>query len=410
MKTHRVSDWHGFQGRRPHGWTVGVAAFALLLESTGVGIAAAGFDEFVPGGQVSAYTTGDVALEHGGASFDQAESVLLSQEGGMDAEVHLYPITDSIAGHSDESVAIINRMLGEACPRWTGQVDALLLWQGNVPAVPLMVLDDPANPATILGANQIVSSVAVGPRASLMLHVDNQRAIEANYFNVGSISGTNTFTSPAGSQLAWDNLAGIPVGAINNGVATSNGAIQSFELNWRRGNCNQCLTWLAGFRWVEWNQTLAINDTFADGSTGSDVLNVSTKNNLYGAQLGLDSLLLDLYQKRVRFNGVAKAGVYGNANARATTTVGGDRIPAASFTATGKQTSFFGEIGVNGTVRLTERILWRAGYNFFWIGGVALPPQQLAKVDAAATPPTGRIDLTGSVFLQGANTGIELQW
>ena len=161
---------------------------------------------------------------------------------------------------------------------------------------------------------------------------------------------------------------------------------------------------------MEWNQTLAINDTFADGSTGSDVLNVSTKNNLYGAQLGLDSLLLDLYQKRVRFNGVAKAGVYGNANARATTTVGGDRIPAASFTATGKQSSFFGEIGVNGTVRLTERILWRAGYNFFWIGGVALPPQQLAKVDAAATPPTGRIDWTGSVFLQGANTGIELQW
>ena len=156
---------------------------------------------------------------------------------------------------------------------------------------------------------------------------------------------------------------------------------------------------------MEWNQTLAINDTFADGSTGSDVLNVSTKNNLYGAQLGLDSLLLDLYQKRVRFNGVAKAGVYGNANARATTTVGGDRIPAASFTATGKQSSFFGEIGVNGTVRLTERILWRAGYNFFWIGGVALPPQQLAKVDAAATPPTGRIDLTGSVFLQGANNG-----
>ena len=67
-------------------------------------------------------------------------------------------------------------------------------------------------------------------------------------------------------------------------------------------------------------------------------------------------------------------------------------------------------MGINGSIRLTEHLFWRAGYNFFWISGVATSLNQLQAVDLAAAPPVGPINLGGSVFLQGVNTGIELVW
>jgi hypothetical protein len=308
---------------------------------------------------------------------------------------------------------ILNRVLGDACPRWTFQIDALMLWQGNIPATPLLAIDDPANARIVVSANQVVPDMAIGPRAAILLHLDQEYAVEANYFNVGSISGTKNFRGPRNDQLVWDAIAGISqFGNINDGTITSNGEIQSFELNWRHRHCGSNITWLAGFRWVEWNQSLRLRDNYDDGidPPGIDRLNGATQNDLYGAQIGMDALLLDLWQV-VRFNGVAKAGVYGNA-AEATTAVDSDRaffVPQ-TFTAAANQTGFFGELGVNGAVRLTDHVFWRAGYNFFWLAGVAVPAGQLAVVDASNDPATGRIDVGGSVFLHGVNTGLEVLW
>lgn len=305
---------------------------------------------------------------------------------------------------------LINRVLGDACPRWTAQVDALMLWRGNVSSFPLLVENDGDFP-TVLNANQIVPDMAVGPRAALLLHLDNEYAIEANYFYVGSISGTSSFNNDGVPPLyAFDFLSGQFYGDITDGVATSNASIQSFELNWRRRPCGHSITWLAGFRWIEWNESLAIRDNFTDEVTsGVDRLDSQTRNDLYGAQIGIDALLLNLYDT-VRFNSVLKAGVYGNLNAESTVSVGGDRFEPSDFSATGDQVGFFGEIGINGAVRLSKHVFWRTGYNFFWINGVANAAQQYAVADVASDPPEGTIELGGSVFLHGVNTGIEVLW
>ncbi len=316
-------------------------------------------------------------------------------------------------GYPATSAGIVNRALGEACPRWTAQVDALMLWQSNIPTVPLLVLDNPANPATFLSTNQLLPDMAVGPRAALMLHVDQEHAIEGNYFYVGSISTTREFAAPLPDQLVWDDLVNIvQFGNIDSGTISTNGEIQSFELNWRHRHCGSPITWLAGFRWVEWNESLRLADSYSSQSGfGDDLLFVQTDNDLYGAQLGLDAILLTLWDA-IRFNGVAKAGVYGNA-AEAMTFVQTDRPlygPARNFSGTTSQTGFFGEVGINGAVRLTDHFFWRAGYNFFWLGGVAVASQQLAVVDAAADPAQGAVSAGSSVFLHGVNTGIEFIW
>jgi hypothetical protein len=314
------------------------------------------------------------------------------------------------------NTGIVNRILGEACPRWTAQIDALMLWQGNIQNAPLLIINDgTADPPVALNSNQLMPGVSVGPRAAIMLHIDRESSIEANYFNVGSINADRPFEAPFPEQLNWDNLAGIgQFGNIEDGVASVNGAIQSFELNWRQRHCGSPLTWLVGFRWVEWNQSLTISDGYDDGinAPGRDLLDARTANDLYGAQVGVDALLLDLWQQKIRFNGVAKAGIYGN-SASATTLVDSDRSPdfPKSFTDTANLTGFFGELGITGAVRLTEHFFWRAGYNFFWISGVALPAQQLAAVNIGGPGvPEGEIVGGGSVFLHGVNTGLEFIW
>ena len=78
-----------------------------------------------------------------------------------------------------------------------------------------------------------------------------------------------------------------------------------------------------------------------------------------------------------------------------------------------QRTSFFGEVGGNATVDLTNWLSWRVGYNVFWLSGVATPANQLSV--AKLNPATGNvvrngINTSGSVLLHGVNTGIEARW
>lgn len=310
--------------------------------------------------------------------------------------------------HAGSGAGIVNRILGEACPRFTAQVDVLMLWRGNVPSRSLFIEEGVDPPIDLLNVNQFGTPVSVGPRVALMLHLDQNYAIEANYFQVQGFDGAGSLPNDA-TPYEMNSLAGSALGNITDATVLSSAGINSFELNWRRWN-SRSITWLAGFRWVEWNEQLNITDNFDDGfQAGQDVIDVATQNDLYGFQLGMDAMLLNLYNT-VRFNGIAKAGVYGNLDALATVTAGGDRIvPTETVSLSATPVAFFGELGVNGTVRLSEYWAWRAGYNFFWLSGVATAPPQLNTVNTTGAEPS-TIDVAGSVFLHGVNTGIEFVW
>jgi hypothetical protein len=299
---------------------------------------------------------------------------------------------------------IINSILGEACPRWTAQADVLMLWQGNVPSRPLFF--DTGTDLTVLDVNQMYAPVSVGPRVALLLHLDQTYAIEANYFQVQGFNGGRSL--PVDAPYGMSDLAGYTFNDVDSAEALTSAGISSFELNWRRWNCRN-ITWLAGFRWVQWNETLGIQDEFNDGTTtGVDTIGIQTGNDLYGAQVGMDAMLLNLKQV-VRFNGVAKAGVYGNQQAQATAAFGGDRMTPEIISVASNPVAFFGEIGINGSVRLSDHWSWRAGYNFFWLSGVATAAKQLNTIDTTGTTPS-KIDTTGSVLLSGVNTGFEFIW
>lgn len=298
---------------------------------------------------------------------------------------------------------IITDHLGGGCHRWTATVDAMMLWQNNIASRPLFISTS-APYATAVDANQLQTPTSVGPRFGLFYHLDNCHSIEGNYFNVQSFNGEYQTPYATDGYAPVDLASPVPY-VVNGAQAISSGEIQSAELNWRRHS--GIVTWLAGFRWVEWNGDLNIRSTNA---LGEDLVGVATGNDLYGGQLGADVLLWQ-GPRGFQVNTVGKAGVYYNTAFQSTSGSISTQPPlAGSARSAADQTAFFGELGINGAWWITDCLAWRVGYSFFWLSGVATPAEQLSLVDISASPVTSSINTEGSVFLQGVTTGLEARW
>lgn len=292
--------------------------------------------------------------------------------------------------------------------RWIGQVDALWLWRGNVPSLPLFTdLDG----AAVLGASDVNPTAATGPRVGIIRRLGECHAIEGNYLNVGTFSGDATLPD-TGDPYVVEDLGNLPpFGDVSSASAATWSVFRSAEFNgrtWTGGS----ITWLAGFRWVEWNDRLSIDYDYADPEIyDSGTFDAGTGNDLYGGQIGADMRLWNT-EGLVRVDGIAKAGVFYNHAYQRTDASDiypdGAVDPVGSASATTDTVSFMGEVGVNASVSITRWLAWRAGYSVFWLSGVATAPQQFATSDLAES--TGTVATNGSVLLHGVTTGLEARW
>jgi hypothetical protein len=314
-----------------------------------------------------------------------------------------YAITDMDGTSSGQAMG---NLWAPGCQRWTAQVDALLLWQTNIPSRSLFI--DSVTNQTVLNANQAIPPVSAAPRYALLYHRDSCDAFEINYFQIQSFAGSAA-VAPGANPYASDNLPGAPFADILSAQVNTSASLKSWEFNVRRSQ-GGILTWISGFRWVEWNQQMAITDQNATGATGVDSYLFNTGNNLYGGQLGADLLLWNA-SRLIKVNGVAKGGVYYNHQAYQNTTLSGDQsvAPDSNTLAASKDAcAFVGEVGLTGECKLTNWLSWRAGYTLFWLGGIATPSSQLALSDFTAQ--TTSINTYSSAFLHGVTTGLEARW
>jgi hypothetical protein len=318
-----------------------------------------------------------------------------------DGSLSVASCTDADSALRCSQAGWINRILGPADPRWVVQVDALMLWQGNIASRPILL-----NGAglTALDVNQAQTVMSAGPRYGVFFNIDQCRAVEGNYFNVGSFAGSEPLPAGTYTPVNMPALFAPPTAAS---ILQTTGQIQSAELNWRRRACGSPITWLSGFRWVEWNQRLRLVDAAAPTTASIDS---QVGNDLYGGQVGMDVSLWEKQGGPITVNGIGKAGAfYNNAFQRTSESVQGG-IMRGPESAQVNTTSFFGEVGVNGSVRLTRWLAWRAGYSLFWLSGVAVPANQLSLVSLSATPAPAAINTEGSVLLHGVTTGLEARW
>ena len=183
---------------------------------------------------------------------------------------------------------------------------------------------------------------------------------------------------------------------------------------WQRcdGYSGGSVDWLAGFRWagLDESATLALSDP------GSTNYSVRSTTNLFGAQAGARGRM---EWDRWAFEGWAKAALAGSAlsqsqNAIVDPLTGDILRTAASSNETG--VGLIGDINASLIYRLSETWGLRVGYNLIWLSGVALAPNQFNMGTTPSSGTSGEFlgstTLNGgsSVFLQGANLGLEARW
>jgi|GEM_PF-3045822 hypothetical protein len=279
--------------------------------------------------------------------------------------------------------------------RWAIQADALVLWRNNFGNQPLLT---GTNGMVALDAGDVQTSAAAGPRIGVLRSLGCGRAIEGSYFNVGGIQGS-TATDGVGAPYTPVGLADIAFADIEAAEYTTRGQIKSAELNYRWCQGRRII-WLAGIRWVEWNEVATV-----DMRAVNDNIQTRTGNDLYGGQLGCRLRFWDLGKWQV--GAVGKAGVFGNTAYQQTTAlVDGEQF--GPIGANDDAVAFFGEVGINSTLWLNRWLAWRAGYNFFWLQGVATAAQQFPLNNYGSG--TATIVVNDAVFLQGFSTGLETRW
>ena len=304
-------------------------------------------------------------------------------------------------------------------PVWTGRTDALLLWRDAPQSAPLFDAIDPEtlDPAGVaLNAADFQSGMAAGPRFALFRHTGDMGAVEFNFLRVQSFRASQSLPAVEDGLGYYDTT---PHGlyccdtvyprAGATGLLTS--SLQSAEVN-RRFPTDGRLGWLMGFRWVEWNDALGLASltTYDLETPYTNSYLTQTRNDLYGMQVGADSILYGL-GRSIRVEGIGKAGIFYNDARQSSRFLTGETGESLAVSTAVGRAAFVGELGVTGVYDVTERISIRAGYAIFWLGGLALAPAQYKVNDLCPNNPIrGATDTAGSVVVQGLSLGLEGRW
>ena len=276
-------------------------------------------------------------------------------------------------------------------------------------------IDQSDNQAVVLNQNTLDTLLTTddadlgnqaGGRFSFGRWTGRDVAWEASYFGFDDWDGTAVVEGNNDLRLAGDiGLAAVDdfFGADRMQL-TSSSELHNVEINrLRQIGCTN-LSWLVGFRYLNFQEDINIESTDSDNDVSNYL--IGTENNLYGAQLG------GIWRRHRGIVGLevfGKAGVFAN-DSKQQQFIGdfGNTFVFRDTSADGDETSFVGEIGATALVRLSPRWSLRGGYNLMWIDEVTRAVDQLDFTDTLTSGTL--LNDSGDVFLHGANVGVEARW
>ncbi len=141
---------------------------------------------------------------------------------------------------------------------------------------------------------------------------------------------------------------------------------------------------------------------------GGGDYDIVTHNSMLGLQIGTD---MTFRSCRWTWGVNAKLGPYINfasQNSSIDGQVTGPALPVVNEQLVGVHynAALIGQVGFQATYKFRPNLVGRAGWDFMWINGVALAPEQLQFV---ATP-NSNCNTNGSIFSQGVSLGLEWLW
>jgi len=319
---------------------------------------------------------------------------------------HALDAHNATAAH-EASVAQMASATG-SCQNHYFQADAIgwKFLRGAVDRDVAFFNDDPLGPSA-LSTGDLGLDTRWGPKLTLGSLHDCGWGWEVSYFGLPLERSSATVTDPANLSLPGDlGFESFDLFEVDQVALTSASELHSFELNATR-RFGPWL-WIAGFRYLRLADELNIRGIDDDGVDSE--YDLSSRNNLYGFQLGLRR---QGWFGRFGWDATAKAGLYGNESRHQqfVTDYDGINDPFYLREPTGGSSypvAFIGEINPNLIYRLNDNWHLRAGYNLLWVEGVSLAANQLdfRTVDGAGS--NNRTN--GGVLLHGLNVGIEFRW
>ena len=325
-----------------------------------------------------------------------------------------------LAGHSARAEWL------PICGGWESYAvfDVLFMQRDNTANDGPLVLDGDTL-ATAIGSSSLQFPVAPGIRTAYGQHGPDGTGWEVGYLGVYGMfadaaaagSGTLEIAPPLSSEVA--SLRGASAAR-----ATYGSVLNSAEVNVllterclhqprSSGYAAEChsgtftLDWLAGFRWAGLDEQAAL--AFGDGPGSLETgYAVRTSSNLFGGQLGLRGRA-DWQGWAVE--GWAKAALAGSVLAQSqdaiVDSITGDVYRSARGSRTDTPGGIF-DVGATLVYRLSDTWGLRFGYSMLWLTGVALAPDQF---DFAADTAAGTtLDANQTLWLGGANLGLEARW
>jgi hypothetical protein len=333
--------------------------------------------------------------------------------------------------------------------RWTVSVEAIALERiggvnrtlvervpGTVPFLKTLTATGPE----AFNSSQFQQGFSAGPKIDLIYRGDPVYGAEISYFNISSQRATHVTgpDTPAGwlvmkaPGLFWQTQD-FPYQGMAWSDATN---LSSAEVSARRALSSR-VTVLAGFRWLQLNDTLQGTLTPADRTvpawknncdntncTLSEVAQAplgplagpyppfwtaKTANNLYGLQIGIDGKVIEL--GRFSVDGQVKIGLFDN-NAEQSTVVSLKKTlyPASATT---NRAAVAGEAGLQLKYRVMDGLALKAGYEALWLDGVALAPGQIQEI--LTTPSSMPVHALGvncgsSLLFHGFTAGVEYRF
>ncbi len=336
------------------------------------------------------------------------EPVLAPAPDGMSDPTGVIPSENVTSGVFDSCCGSCYGCCPSRCccgPKWTFRGGTIFLYRGNPSSLNLAASTVDGVTRPVLNANQLGLGTGWGYEVDAIRHgiFDCCTDAEIRYFG---IYGFNASSGPVTANNV-DALYATPfgIGGPTTVRATYTSQLQNVEMNLRR----QTASWLqllAGFRWIELDDTLSQNLAFTRVTTTGSI---NTINRLFGGQVGADAAIWQ--RNRLSLDAIGKVGVFGNAATSSflvsNMIVGGRSVSALLPTGTRGQTAFVSEIGITGKYCITNNIALRTTYELLWIDGVATAsdqvPNQLPRgLGASAVS-------INTVFYTGAFIGLEFK-
>ena len=168
------------------------------------------------------------------------------------------------------------------------------------------------------------------------------------------------------------------------------------------------ISYLAGLR------GMSMDEDFTFHSSGRVITNqgttfffahdaIRTHNDMFGFQVGAE---LIRRQCRLEYGVAAKAAPMINWSDQFTdVTTSGMASPLTRY-ARKDDLAFFGEVSAVGRYKLLPNLVAYASFDFMWLLGAALAPEQIDFTLA----PTPKVNDNGHVFYQGMTLGLEATW